>query len=497
MSLPLVISISPPRSLCLHQPSNAQAPQPGTALLPHPLEGGEIRVMKSLNIRRVKIAIAVPILIAGIVTVIPPTYLAVANRIETYGQDGRDGQHGRNGQDGRDGRVQSVRVGGPPQQINAMGEPGFDGEDGRPGERPSCPRQPRSVRYDLKAPGGGDGGNGGNGGRGGRGGDVTLYYNDSTQLRQIRVNAEGGRAGRGGRGGRGGDGCRCDNRSWTIRTCPECAEERYVCRDGEVGRYGRDGQNGRPGEFGSLWLINQLDPLAVDQPSVTLPLDLLMRQPVNLSKNIWETRRGANSLLAPGSQVNDTYFQYRGRLEAQAQVAWEAPRSQTAFMALSPTIALTDSGNLQLDFPSGYWVAGRTEQAGTLTTYTIEAIVREEDAKRLSWGTQSGRGADFQVAVIDLGGESDYVNTQFELTYRTTDDDPRSNRRARYREQFSGPLPSDLVVREQNRFVLQLGRLPISPRYFQPGTNARIELRIKRSLGTNSAEQTLEWQGRL
>ncbi len=64
----------------------------------------------------------------------------------------------------------------------------------------------------------------------------------------------------------------------------------------------------------------------------------------------------------------------------------------------------------------------------------------------------------------------------------------------RYRTRFQGPLPTPLISRQQNRFELTLGRLPLGLRDRQ-GDEIRLELQVTRSLGPYSAIQTLEWLG--
>jgi len=425
--------------------------------------------------------------------------IALANDVRTYGTDGDDGRDGRSGRDGSPGRSQIVRADGTPQQLSTAGRDGENGEMGEDGDRAYCRAQPRNVRYDLQAADGGDGGDGGRGGNGGNGGNVTIYYTDPAQLQLISVDARGGQPGRGGRGGWGGDGCRCRDRSWRVEVCHDgtCQTERYVCRDGDDGDYGRDGRDGTAGQRGTLWLLNQTEPLLPDAPSRTQALDTFLRQPVALSKNLWEARTGAGALLATGSTVADTYQHYIGRVEAQAQVVWAAPRSQTQFLALSPTATLDDTGTVQFRFPESMWVTGQRDRGDRVTTFTVTGVVRAEDATRLAWGNPSGSGVNFSVAVLDLAAESDYLNTQFEIVYRTADGDPRDSRRLRYITRYEGVVPAELVQRENNRFVLALGRLPISGRYFQSGTYAQVELRIQRSLGSNVATQTLDWQGQL
>ncbi|NER79729.1 MAG: collagen-like protein [Leptolyngbya sp. SIO1D8] len=425
--------------------------------------------------------------------------IALADNIRSYGTDGSAGRNGRNGRNGEAGRPRTVRADGTPQQVYAIGTSGSDGEDGENGERPYCRAQPRDVDYDLQAADGGSGGNGGSGGDGGNGGEVTIYYIDPADLRLIYVDAQGGQPGRGGRGGLGADGCECDDHGWRVQVCEDgnCEEDRYICRDGDDGSYGRNGRDGRVGEFGQMRLINQLDPLLPETPTQTQSLETFLQRPVQLSSNLWETRSGAAPLLASGSLVADVYQAYVERVEGAAQVVWEAPRSQTAFLAVSPTAILQDSGAIQVQFPDTLWVEGRQEQTGDLATYTVTGVVRANEATRLALGNMNGQGADFTVAVVDLAAESDHLETRFELLYRTARGNNRDDRRLRYTTRYEGEIPADLITRDNNRFVLALGGLPVDARYFRPGTHVRAELRVTRSLGANSATQTLEWQRQL
>ena len=222
-----------------------------------------------------------------------------------------------------------------------------------------------------------------------------------------------------------------------------------------------------------------------------------MQRPVALSRNLWEERSGALALLAPSSIVADTYREYVGRVEGRVQIAWDAPRSPNDFFTLAPTAAIQADGNTTVTFPESLWVTGDYQREGDLTTFVVTGAVQASDATRLTWGTIRGRNTDFVAAVIDRAGESDYLNTSFHLTYRTANGDPRNDRRLRYTTQYEGTLPADLVTRNNNRFELALGRLPVSGRHLQGGTHVQMELTIQRSLGGNSATQTLSWQGEL
>ncbi|HEY9736240.1 MAG TPA: hypothetical protein V6D06_08160, partial [Trichocoleus sp.] len=365
--------------------------------------------------------------------------------------------------------------------------------------------QPRDVRHDLQAADGGDGGDGGRGGNGGNGGDVLVYYTDPTALRQISVNAQGGRGGRGGSGGPGALGCSCDRRDWTLQTCSgtpgapdySCRDERFVCRDGRYGSNGGFGADGQAGRSGQLRLVNQLDPLPPETPEITLPLGDLVRQPVTLSKNLWDERTGASALLAPGSTVADTYLAYRGRVEGQVQVVWQAPRAIAEFASAGVRAQIDDAGTPGLSFAEEVWIAGESSRSEALTTFTVTGAVRASNATRLAWGTSQGRGRDLAMSVVDLGRESGNLNTRFRITLRTTSDDPRDTPSPRYSVRYDDWVPEELISRDGDRFVIAVGRLPVSQQTFRSGTLAQIELRAVRSLGSNSAEQGLSWQGQL
>ncbi|HEY9879485.1 MAG TPA: hypothetical protein V6D29_13600 [Leptolyngbyaceae cyanobacterium] len=428
---------------------------------------------------------------------------AWAAELRDFGTDGSDGRSGRSGQDGRPGSDQTVTANGTPLNLNLAGEDGGNGESGESGDRPQCGSQPRDVAYDLQAADGGDGGDGGRGGNGGNGGSLTVYYADPAALRQVAVDARGGRSGRGGAGGQGRGGCQCDRTEWTLQTCTgtpgtpgySCRDDRYVCRDGRYGSngaYGSDGQDGQPGQ---LRLVNQLEPLPPETPTLTLPLENLLNQPVALSKNLWDVRTGAAALLAPGSQVADSYLAYRGRVEGNAQIVWNAPRPVAAFAGTSITTAISETGDLGLAFPNDVWIVGEPSRTETLTTFTVTGAVRASDATRLAWGTSQGRGRDLTMNVVDLGRESAFLTTRFRLMLRTTSDDPGSDRNPRYTVRYDDWIPDELITRDGDRFILAIGRLPISQGVFRSGTLARVELKAVRSLGPNSAEQTLSWDG--
>ncbi|MGB3310380.1 MAG: hypothetical protein WBG32_04555 [Nodosilinea sp.] len=455
------------------------------------------------------LAVALAPLCLGLVTTLPLpglngcSMLAWAQETRTYGSDGRDGRSGRSGRDGDSAASQSAVADGTRTRFTLTGSDGEDGEPGEDGYRPRCGGQPRNVSYNLNAPDGGDGGDGGQGGSGGSGGDLTVYFGDRAALRQLSVDAQGGRFGRGGRGGSGTLGCRCNRRDWEVQTCTgtpgqadySCQNTRYTCRDGRSGSSGDFGRDGGAGADGQLWVVSQLEPLQPETPIAAVGLSTLASQPVQLSRNLWAERSRANALLAPGSRVNDTYKEYTGRVEGNVSLDWQAPRPLGSFAGGDVRTEIQPDGSLGATFPDSLWADYTTRRQGDQMVIAVTNAVRASDVTRLALGGVQGSGANLNAAVLDLAGESAYLNTQFRLTLRTTRDDPRDNRRPRYVTIYDDVVPAELVSLTGNRFELALGQLPIDRGPLTRGTYAQLEITAVRSLGDNRAEQAISWQG--
>ncbi|MBF2088473.1 MAG: collagen-like protein [Synechococcales cyanobacterium K44_A2020_017] len=417
-----------------------------------------------------------------------------------YGTDGTDGFRGREGRSGQDGQSRTLVLDGSPVNLNLSGTDGGDGDDGGNGRSAFCGWQPRD-RSDVRAANGGQGGDGGDGGNGGNGGSVTVYYTDPTQLRSLSVIAAGGRAGRGGRPGYGAAGCRCERSYWEEEVCTgtpgsanrSCRTERYRCRDGADGRNGQSGREGRPGQLGRLTLVQQAEPLAPDNPNITFSLSRFQQQPVSLSRNIWATRRGASTLLASGSIVADEYREFVERAEQTVQLNWAAERSLSEVANESLGLELLENQSVRVTVPEDVWLVGDLQYEESVATYTVSELVLRSEATQLAVGEFSGSGADLQLSVVDLADKSDVVATRFELRYRSTED--RFGDRGRFGTRYEGEVPAEWVTQNFNRFSIDLGQLPIDARYRQSGVRVEIELKAIRSLGGQSAEQTMSWRG--
>ena len=314
------------------------------------------------------------------------------------------------------------------------------------------------------------------------------------------VNASAGSGGDGGRGGNGTRGCHCDDDSWRVEICEDgtCTEEHYECDDGDDGYDGRDGHDGAAGKIGRLVAINQLDPLPAETPSTVMAVSTLANQTISLSRNLWRTQAGARGLLAPGSVIADDYQLYAGHIERQFKLDWQAPQDASR-ISDNLAVSLLPSGEVDVQFPEDYWLLGSRMDQDELTTYRVDGMVPVSQVTQLAMGRVAGRSRTFEVNVIDQAQLSDELETEFHIRYSTSREGGGRDEgtRTRYTVQHEGPVPSDLIVRDHNRFTLALGRLPIRSQLMSGGTQVKVELIATRRYGENSKQQPLTWTGRL
>jgi hypothetical protein len=416
-----------------------------------------------------------------------------------YGTDGSKGSDGRSGRNGRDGQNQTVFIDTSPVNLDLSGQNGEDGEDGRRGDQPHCSGQPDNVDHNVKAPNGGSGGNGGKGGDGGNGGSLNVYYTNLADLRKIFVRSAGGEGGRGGRGGYGGVGCNCRPRSWEIETCQgtpgtpgyKCTKKLYRCRDGRDGEYGNNGKDGNQGRLGTLSIIPGKEPLAGDLQTLQLAVSELTGKQFNLSKNKWNIRTGAASLLAPGSAIADEYREFEQRLEGDFKLVWQDKQAIASFANQTATLSLNDNKQVEITFPEDLWVEGNSKSEANLTTFTVNYAIPKADVTRLAVAEFVGAEQNLNLKIVDLAAKSDIIQTQFWVKLRARDN---SAGFSDYQTVYEGNLPTELVTRDYNRFILALGKLKI-PAALTPGVNVDIEVIATRSLGNRSAKQSINWQG--
>lgn len=420
---------------------------------------------------------------------------------ERYDWDGDKGSDGRVGRDGRSGQNQTISADGSPVNLDLSGTNGENGEDGENGSRPRCGRDyGENANQNINAANGGSGGAGGKGGDGGNAGSLTVYYTNLADLKKIFVRAVGGESGRGGRGGQGTAGCNCRRQSWEEKICSgtpgspnyKCTNKVYRCYDGRNGSDGSDGRDGKRGSLGTLSIINSKEPLLDDKPTVKVAISQLASEQFQLSKNKWQQRQGAVSLLATGSIIADEYREFERRLEGTFKLIWQEKQPLANFANQTVTLNLNDNQQVEIAFPEDIWVDGSAKIQDKLTEFTVNYAIPQPEVTKLAVSDFAGAGQNLNLKIVDLAGRSDLINTQFQVKYRARDN---FSGMSDYQTFYEGEIPATLITREYNRFTLALGKLKMPSDALSSGTNVEIEVVAIRSLGGRSAQQNLRWQG--
>ncbi len=425
---------------------------------------------------------------------------ASANQILGFGKNGKDGVDGKDGVRGRDSEALTIFADGSPLNLDLSGQEGFPGENGGNGENALCDNQPVNVNYNLVGGDGGDGGTGGNGGDGGNGGSLTIYATDKNYLTQIYVQANGAMGGKPGEGGNGGGGCQCPQPYWVVESCTgrpgepdySCSSKEFRCLNGENGKNGRSGRVGREGKLGSLTLINTNQPLAPDRLSASVTMAELKNRGFSLSKNIWETRTGAKALFAQNSIIDDQYLELLERVENSVVLIWNAPQVFEPFSNDTITLNLQDDRSVAMKFSPDLWLETNILQRNNVTELFVFNAIRSQDATRLKSKGLSGVGLGLQVELIDEGEKSDLIKTTFYIKYSVSNSsEARLRPVSDYTLRYEGEIPPEVIRYSNNRFLIDLGQLPIDPRYLETGKAVQVKLDIKRTFGDNSATQSI------
>jgi len=431
----------------------------------------------------------------------PLSYRTAVKAEQILGTDGQNGQNGQNGNDGDNRDGLTIFLSPKPLNLDLTGQKGFKGEDGSPGQSATCPLSNEPINDNLRGANGGNGGNGGKGGNGGNGGSVSLYTTDISFLKQVFINASGGLGGEGGKGGSGGTGCLCPEPYVTIKTCqgnpgdPQyaCSTKQLRCLSGKNGVNGSNGQMGRDGLLGTLTLINSNQPLLDDQLSASVSFRQLKERGYTLSKNVWQTREGAKELLAPGSLVQGQYRFLVNRLDYSFLVLWNTSRSFEPFASQIVTLKLKDvpNGGVEYTLPPEVWLEAKEQKENNRTDLIVYNALLKGEATQLEVVELSGLESELKLQVVDKAKVSDFVNTQWEVTLKTTSLDPRFRRTDDYVTKYQGVIPPQLIERTGNLFTLKLGNLPLNAKELKARVGILIQLKVKRSLGSYSAEQNL------
>ena len=425
--------------------------------------------------------------------------LARASKIEDFGERGEDGTVGKKGQPGRNSDNLTVFADGSPMTLDLSGESGFTGNSGTNGGTAICDAELQEKSNNLQASNGGHGGDGGDGGNGGNGGALTIYTTNKTDLQQIYVVATGGEGGEPGSGGEGGQGCQCPISHWNEETCKgkpgsskySCTTTELECVDGYDGRTGRTGRKGREGRLGTLTVINLDKSLAPDRPEATMTIGELQNRGFTLSKNEWETKTGATDLLAPGSIVADEYQELVARHEHTVLLVWDASQPVANFAEEKITLGLDENNKPSLNFPEELWLETSEMQRENISEFFVFNAVKEDDVTRLKHRGISGTGTDLKLAIEDKAQMSDILDTDFSLKYRVSKstDDARFHRVFDYRTKYEGAVPPEAVEKDGDRFMINLGQLPIPPEHLELGTAIEVQLVANRSFADKYSKQ--------
>ncbi len=416
------------------------------------------------------------------------------------------------GQSGRSGESKTIFLSKPESiQLDLSGTDGADGESFGGGwlgnligsviggaierqnerdQQKAAERYPNTgtVHPNVESQSATSGRDGGNGGNGGNGGTLTVYYQNLNDLKNVQVIAKAGKGGRGGSGGAGTPGTSC--------TPAKEANQPPICTKTAAGSKGSDGRAGRDGTLGVLRLVKGTVAIAGDNPTVQQTLQSSLQTPIALTKNRWDEKPGALGLLASGSVMDDRYFEYRDRIEKQVNVAWNASEPISGYSNQPVQVTLGDSGAIGFEFTNPQlWTVIQQSEKSDKTQIAIRQIVREQEVTQLTPGITNKSDRSFSLNVIDTAAKSDVLNTQFSVRVRSVSSTGRSGFGAGATTVYEGVVPANLVTRDYNRFILNLGGLPIDSDVFKVGADLEVEITATRSLGSRSIQKKLDWSG--
>lgn len=426
---------------------------------------------------------------------------ASANQIIGFGKEGKQGIDGKDGARGRDSEALTIFADGSPLNLDLSGQQGLLGENGVNGENAICENQPVNVNYNLVGADAGDGGTGGNGGDGGNAGSLTVYATDKNYLKQIYVQANGGNGGKPGDGGNGGKGCQCPQPYWVVESCTgrpgdtnySCSTKEFRCLNGENGKNGRSGRVGRDGKLGSLTLIKTNQPLAPDRLSASVTMAELKNRGFSLSKNIWETRTGAKALFAANSVMDDQYLELIERVENSVVLVWNAPQVFAPFGDRTLTLNLQDDRSVTMKFPPDLWLETNILQRNNVTELFVFNAIKSQDATKLKSKGISGVGLGLKLELVDEAEKSDLIKTTFKIKYSVSNSSEARLRPVNdYILRYEGEIPAEAIRYSNNRFIIDIGQLPIDPRHLEVGRAIQVQLDMKRTFANNSATQSIE-----
>lgn len=443
-----------------------------------------------------------------------------------FGYSGSDGSNGSDGSDGRNGQDIVTVADGSEQNYIINGTNGTDGGDASAGSSASsCYHDTgRSNEYGAS---GGDGGRGGDGGDGGRGGDVTIFYKDINQLKNIFIEAIGGYGANGGYGASGGYGCRCSTYSWShescstsqqctttescsrsrdcdsegncrmVRTCTpstscrdvtSCSDTYYSCSDGSDGSSGRDGYNGSNGRLGKVKIIKDITELPAEFISTTMTFEEAIKVDMEFAKQIWESKTGMKALLAAGSVVNDTYSEYSHLATRKFRFIWGAKRSMDEFKKAKVKLSF-DGKTVSFKLPGDLFIRKEVKELDGVTQVTVTKIFKKDELEKLKIEKTTGHSKRLQITVDDAAAVSTEVETKVHLQFV-------HRKMLRWFVVYDQEVPADKIQIVDNKIVINVGELGIPRKFIKRKKRVRYTLNISRSFECQSTKVKLH-QGKI
>ena len=91
-----------------------------------------------------------------------------------------------------------------------------------------------------------------------------------------------------------------------------------------------------------------------------------------------------------------------------------------------------------------------------------------------------------------MAGKSDLILTDFSLRYRTSKSKEAQFRRVfDYKTLYESKIPPEAIEYQNNRFIINVGQLPIPPEALAAGTAVEVKLIANRSFAGNSKKQEI------
>ena len=189
--------------------------------------------------------------------------------------------------------------------------------------------------------------------------------------------------------------------------------------------------------------------------------------------------------------IDDRYLMMVERIERSFLLQWQAPQPFDQFADQNITISLADGENIEVNLPDNLWLEATTQNQGERTVFVVYNAIFSRDATRIASEGISGKATELKLTLVDKADLSDLIATDFQIKYKTTRSDPRLRPVSTYSTKFDGDMPTELVERQGNRFTLDIGQLPIDPKYFRSDLGIEIEVSANRNFAGYSKTQRL------